>query len=161
MRVAASCRYKAFSVAIQYSGSRPNSVGSAIDTILAHSEGATEADSAIIETPGAVSILWQPWSSQKADKNEKPHTNDGCCSMYSSSSGNVNDRRISISKSLPNTLICIKYSKLFRKSDVGILNVCGLENILGSSVNQRKVEWNNIFAAFWRQACIEVLSHKT
>lgn len=82
--------------------------------------------------------------------------------MYSSSSENVSDQRLdqkSVSKGLPKTLIHIKYSKLFRKNGVGILNGCGLENVLGSFVNQRKVEWSN-FAAFWRQARTKMLSHK-
>lgn len=66
--VAASCLYEAFGVAVHYSGSSRSSLGS--DTILAQSKGTTEADGAILEPPGEASILWQPWSSQKADKND-------------------------------------------------------------------------------------------
>ena len=84
--IAASCLSKAFSAAVQYSGS--NSVGSVIDTSLAQSKGTAEADSATLETPGEASICSQPWSSPKA------HTNNGCCSMYSSSSENVNDESV-------------------------------------------------------------------
>ena len=86
--IAASCLSKAFSAAVQYSGSSRNSVGSVIDTSLAQSKGTAEADGAILETPGEASIHWQPWSSPKA------HTNNGCCSMYSSSSENVNDESV-------------------------------------------------------------------
>ena len=57
MCIAASCLYKAFTIAILYSGSSCNSVGSVTDTILAQSKGTAEADSAILDSPGEVSIL--------------------------------------------------------------------------------------------------------
>lgn len=46
----------------------------------------------------------------------------------------------------------------FLNNLVGILNVCGLENILGSSVGEKSN--GIIFATFLRQACVEVPFHK-
>lgn len=57
--------------------------------------------------------------------------------FYYSSWEDTNDKRICISKALPKTWICIKFWVFFLNHRVGILNVCGLENILGSSVGEK------------------------
>lgn len=106
------------------------------DTVLAQSKDIAGAKRAVVKTPGEVSVLQQLWSSPK------PHTNSACCLVHTSSSENVNDKRISISKGLPKTLTDIKYSELFGKHGAGILNVCGLENILSSLLIREK--WNGI-----------------
>lgn len=80
----------------------------------------------------------------------KPPPNTACFSLYCFSGEDTNDKRISISKVLPKTRICIKYSKSFLNNLVGILHACGLENILGSSVG---VNSNGVTFATFLSMC--------
>lgn len=113
-------------------------VGNQVDTIAAQSKGTAEADSAIPGSAGEYSHSQTPTLTLVAVHCTAPVEK-------------TNHKRIGISKALPKTRICIKYSKLFLNNLVGVLNVCGLENILGSSVREKS---NGItFATFWREAC--------
>lgn len=71
---------------------------------------------------------------------------------------NVNDKRISISKGLPKTLTD-KVGKIVWKTWCGNTEYVWFGKHLGQFVNQRKVEWNNLFCCMSRGAITQNFSH--